>query len=87
MDDSIYESIPKTENAKEFLDAIGKKYIKFSKNEILNTLQSTFYDGTSGVRGHIDKILACYNKIKAIGMKFAFALCCLAYHRDFGFVV
>ena len=33
MEDSIYASIPKTENAKEFLDAISKKYTKFSKNE------------------------------------------------------
>ena len=73
MEDSIYERIPKTENAKEFLDAIGRKYTKFpknEKNELLNTLHSTFYDGTSGVRGHIDKILACYNKIKSIGMEF-----------------
>ena len=45
MEDSIYESIPNTENAKEFLNAIGKKYTKFSKNEFLNTLHSTFYDG------------------------------------------
>ena len=73
MEDSIYESIPKTENVKEFLDVIGKKYTKFSKNEnnkLLNTLHSTFYDGTSRVQGHIDKILTCYNKIKAIGMEF-----------------
>ena len=27
MEDSIYESIPKTKNAKEFLDVVGKKYI------------------------------------------------------------
>ena len=33
MEDSIYASIPKIENAKEFLDAINKKYTKFSKNE------------------------------------------------------
>ena len=32
MDDSIYECIPKTKNAKEFLDVVGKKYTKFSKN-------------------------------------------------------
>ena len=73
MEDFIYESIPKTRNAKEFLDAVGKKYTKFSNNEkngFLNTLYSTFYDGTSGVRGHIDKILAYYNKIKTIGMDF-----------------
>ena len=73
MEDSIYKSIPKTENAKEFLDVVGKKYIKFSKNEtneLLNTLHSTFYDVTSGVRGHNDKILACCNKIKTIGIEF-----------------
>ena len=33
MEDSIYESIPKTENAKEFLDVVGQKYTKFLKNE------------------------------------------------------
>ena len=32
MEDSIYASIPKIENAKEFLYAINKKYTKFSKN-------------------------------------------------------
>ena len=72
-EDSIYESIPQTENENEFLDVIGKKYTKFSKNEnneLLNTFHSTFYDGTNGVRRHINKILACYNKIMTIGMKF-----------------
>ena len=33
MENSIYESIPKIENAKEFLDFISKKYTKFLKNE------------------------------------------------------
>ena len=33
MENSIYESIPKIDNAKEFLDVISKKYTKFSKNE------------------------------------------------------
>ena len=33
MEDFIYESIPKIENANEFLDVVGKKYTKFSKNE------------------------------------------------------
>ena len=70
MKDYIYESIPKTGNAKEILDVVGKKYTKFSNNELMNTLHSTFYDGTNGVRGHIDKILSCYNKIKNIDMEF-----------------
>ena len=29
MEDSIYVIIPKIENAKDFLDAISKKYTKF----------------------------------------------------------
>ena len=33
MERSIYTNIPKIENAKGFLDAISKKYTKFSKNE------------------------------------------------------
>ena len=55
MEDSIYENIPKTENANEFLDFVDKKYTKFlknEKNELLNTLFSTFYDGISRVQGH-----------------------------------
>ena len=31
MEESIYASISKIENAKEFLDAISKKYTEFSK--------------------------------------------------------
>ena len=31
MEESIYASISKIESAKEFLDAISKKYTKFSK--------------------------------------------------------
>ena len=30
---SIYKRIPKIENTKEFLDAVGRKYIELSKNE------------------------------------------------------
>ena len=33
IEESIYANIPKIENAKEFLDAISKKYTTFSKNE------------------------------------------------------
>ena len=33
MEESIYASIPKIENAKDFLDVITKKYTKFSNNE------------------------------------------------------
>ena len=33
MEDSVYASILKIDNAKDFLYAISKKYTKFSKNE------------------------------------------------------
>ena len=46
------------------------KFSKNDKNELLNILHSTFYNGTNEVRGHIDKILACYDKIKTIGIEF-----------------
>ena len=71
MDESICDSIPKTENAKDFLTAIEKKYENFSKNEknrYLNMLHSTFYDGASDIRAHIDKLMGCYHKLKAMGM-------------------
>ena len=32
IDDSIYESIPKTKNAKELLDIIGKKYYNYKNS-------------------------------------------------------
>ena len=35
MEDSIYASIPKIENAKDFLYAISKKYTKLSKQKLL----------------------------------------------------
>ena len=38
MEDSIYASIPKIENGKEFLDAINKKYTKFLENEKMSYL-------------------------------------------------
>ena len=36
MEDSIYASIPKIENAKDFLYVISKKYAKFSNNGEIN---------------------------------------------------
>ena len=72
MDESICYSIPKTENAKDFLTAIEKKYENFSKNEknrYLNMLHSTFYDGASDIRAHIDKLMGCYHKFKAMDIE------------------
>ena len=68
MEDSIRDSIPKVENAKEFLDDINNKYKKFSKKELLTTLHGTFYDSISGIRNYMDKHISCYHKIKDLGL-------------------
>ena len=71
MEDSICDKIPKIENAKDFLDTIKNKYKKVSKNEkneLLTTLRTTVYDGVSGIRNHIDKLVSCYCKIKDFGL-------------------
>ena len=62
---------PKIENARDFLDAINNKHKKFSKNEkneLLTTLHTIIYDGGSGIRNHIDKIVSYYSKIKDLGL-------------------
>ncbi|XP_062079432.1 uncharacterized protein LOC133783827 isoform X2 [Humulus lupulus] len=71
MDESIRDSIPKSENAKDFLAAIKEKYKKFSKNEKnehLNMLHHTVYDGSGDIRAHIDKLMGHYHKLKAMDM-------------------
>ena len=71
VEDSICDSIPKVKNAKDFLDAINKKYKKFSKNEkndLFTTLHTIIYDGVKKIRSHIDKLIACYHKIKDLGL-------------------
>ena len=71
MDEFIRDSILKTENAKDFLTTIEKKFAKFSKNEkneYLNMLHSIFYDGASDVTAHIDKLRGSYYKLKAMSV-------------------
>ena len=71
MKESLRASIPSVESAKDFLETIEKKYKKILKNEkngYLNMLHSTIYGGVGGIRAHIDKLVACYQKSKAIGM-------------------
>ncbi|KAL5576618.1 hypothetical protein UlMin_018317 [Ulmus minor] len=60
MEESICDSIECVDVAKTFLESIEKKFKKFSKNEInehLNMLHNLSYDGASGIRSHIDKLL------------------------------
>ncbi|XP_042983204.1 uncharacterized protein LOC122312614 [Carya illinoinensis] len=65
IDKSIRQSIHQTNNAKDFLDAVGKKFTKFDKAEkgtFMKFLATTTYDGISGVRKHIMKLTHFFNK-------------------------
>ncbi|KAM6556990.1 hypothetical protein CsatB_004009 [Cannabis sativa] len=71
MDESIRDSIPQIENAKDFLAAIKEKYKKFSKNEkneCLTLFHRTNYADTGDIRAHIDKLMGCYQKLKGMGL-------------------
>ncbi|KAG6642075.1 hypothetical protein CIPAW_09G118100, partial [Carya illinoinensis] len=71
IDKSIRLSIADTDSTKEYLDVVGKKFIKFDKVEkgtLMKFLTTTTYDGVSGVREHIMKLTHFFNKLK--GMKF-----------------
>ncbi|KAM6577988.1 hypothetical protein CsatB_029825 [Cannabis sativa] len=71
MDESIRDSIPQTESAKDFLAAIKEKYKKFSKNEkneCLTLFHRTNYADTGDIRAHIDKLMGCYQKLKGMGL-------------------
>ena len=65
MKKSIKECVPKTENAKEFLQSVKSNYTKIDKSKIatyLKLLTNTSYDGISGVREHIIKMKHYWNK-------------------------
>ena len=69
IEESIRDSIPKTNTAKEFLEAVAKKYMmfpKFEREHYFNLLHTTFYDGVSGVRDHISKLESYFQKLKGI---------------------
>ena len=71
MDAAIYASIPKVDIAKGLLEEIGKKFIKFDRNEkhqYLDLLNNTKYDGVKGVRDHIMLLSSYYNKLKGLKM-------------------
>jgi len=67
MEKSIRQSIPESDNAKDYLKAIGEKFTRFDKAkkaEYLSLFEKTKYDGVSGVREHIMKLMNYYNKLK-----------------------
>ena len=71
MDKTIRQSIPESQKAKDFLESIAEKFVKFDKAEkgrYLSLLEKTMYDGVSGVREHILKLVHYYNKLKAMNV-------------------
>ncbi|XP_042950214.1 uncharacterized protein LOC122282322 [Carya illinoinensis] len=74
IDKSIRLSIANTDSAKEYLDAVGKKFTKFDKAEnenLMKLLTTTTYDGISGVREHIMKLTHFFNKLKGMKVELA----------------
>nr|XP_048333660.1 uncharacterized protein LOC125423449 [Ziziphus jujuba var. spinosa] len=66
MDESIYASISKVNTAKELLEEIGKKFIKFEmneKNHYLDLLSNNKYDRVKGIRDHVMLLYSYYNKL------------------------
>ena len=71
MDKTIRQSIPESQKAKDFLESIAEKFVKFDKAEkgrYLSLLEKTMYDGVNGVREHILKLVHYYNKLKAMNV-------------------
>ncbi|KAF7810137.1 Retrovirus-related Pol polyprotein from transposon TNT 1-94 [Senna tora] len=69
IEKNIRQSIPEKETATEFLKAISDKYKKFEKSQkayYLSLLDNTRYDGVSGVREHMMKLLNYFNKLKGL---------------------
>ena len=69
MEKTIRQSVPESEEAKVFLDSVAERYVKFDKAEkghYLSLLENTRYDGVSGVREHIMKLVNYYNKLKSM---------------------
>ncbi|CAL2278723.1 unnamed protein product [Prunus armeniaca] len=71
MTPSLRGSIPRSENAKEFLAAISLKFKEFEKGEkstLLNKLTKMKYDGRGCVRAHIMNMAGVAHKLKELNM-------------------
>lgn len=69
MEKSIRQSIPESNNAKDFLKSIGDKFKIFDKAQkghYLSLLEKTKYDGLGGVREHIMKLVHYCNKLRSM---------------------
>ncbi|KAF5443360.1 hypothetical protein F2P56_035920, partial [Juglans regia] len=81
ISDSIKGAIPDNYNAKNFVDAIGQRFVESNKAETrdrMDKLMSMNYDGTSGVMEYIMKMIHISSKLKALKVHIAEPL--LVYH-------
>ncbi|XP_035542076.1 uncharacterized protein LOC118344785 [Juglans regia] len=81
ISDSIIGAIPDNDNAKQFLGAIGQRFIESDKTEtgdLMDRLMSMKYDGSSGVREYIMKMIHISSKLEAL--KISIAEPFLVYH-------
>ncbi|KAJ1416502.1 hypothetical protein SESBI_17282 [Sesbania bispinosa] len=63
------KSILENNKAKDFLSSVGEKFKTFDKAQkgpYLSFLEKTKYDGVSGVREHMMKLVHYYNKLKSL---------------------
>lgn len=69
IEKSIRQSIPESESVKDYLKFVGEKFTRFDKAKkckYLSLFDKTKYDGVSGVREHIMKLIHYYNKLKTL---------------------
>ncbi|KAF7802053.1 Retrovirus-related Pol polyprotein from transposon TNT 1-94 [Senna tora] len=69
IDKTIRQSIPEKDTAVDYLKAISEKFKKFDKSQkayYLSLLDNTLYDGASGVREHMMKLVNYFNKLKSL---------------------
>ena len=67
--ETIRQSIPDNDNPKDFMISVGEKFKTFDKaqkGQYLLLLEKTKYDGVSGVREHMMKLVHYYNKLKSL---------------------
>ncbi|KAF7812283.1 Retrovirus-related Pol polyprotein from transposon TNT 1-94 [Senna tora] len=68
IDKTIRQSIPEKDTAIDYLKAISVKFKKFDKSQkayYLSLLDNTLYDGASGVREQMMKLVNYFNKLKS----------------------
>ncbi|XP_018820420.2 uncharacterized protein LOC108990789 [Juglans regia] len=69
ISDSIMGAIPDNDNAKQFLGAIGQRFVESDKAEIgdlMDRLMSMKYDGSSRVMEYIMKMIHISSKLEAL---------------------